>query len=102
MIQLYECPRCGRDSAAYVKIDGLEYCPACAPTPDKEPHDYKPVLSGCDPQLATKALRTGGVVKLTDAQAREILFHGYVVPAYVRNNVCCLDPGDCSGPCGLA
>ena len=65
-------------------------CPACAPTPDDKPHDYKPVdadeagivqraIAACDPRLAYKARAT-----------------------FARNNVCCLDPGDCSGPCGLA
>ena len=103
---LIECPNCGRDTAALVGIAGTcgyLACPACAPTPDKTPHDYRPV-PGCDPQLAVKArYQTGGVVKLTDEQARSILSHGCVIPipAYVRNNVCCLDPGDCDGPCGL-
>lgn len=100
MIQLYECPTCGRDTAAEVLLAGLIYCPACAPTPDDVPHYYRP-------------LATGGVVKLTDEQARELSEPpGFIVPrslwnaltaraSYARNGVCCLDPGDCNGPCEL-
>lgn len=143
---LMECPTCGRETAAVAFTGAGTFCPACAPTPELRPHNYRPV-SGCDPRLAAKA--TGGVVKLTDAQARELSEPpGFVVfdeahaftesqwtavkatflgsrvdvetlKAYddaqkatddairthalaamaLRNGVCCLDPGDCNGPC---
>jgi len=52
LIQLYECPNCGKDSAAFVTtkdtLGGPVRCPACAPTPDKTPHDYRPLSIPAD------------------------------------------------------
>ena len=48
------CPSCDTHACAFAVIDGKTHCPMCAPVPDREPHDYKP-------------LQTGGAVKLTDA-----------------------------------
>ena len=61
MFELYECPNCGKDTAAFVSIDGFGgpvRCPACAPTPDKEPHEYRPAEG-----RFTKAARTGEQVE---------------------------------------
>ena len=88
------CPTCERESLVFTTINGVHYCPACAPVPDRKPHDYK--------------YATGGVVKSTDpiiddARGRPLTgCDPRLVLAYVRNDVCCLDPGDCSGPCGIA
>jgi len=73
LIQLYECPNCGRDSAAFVydEIADKTYCPACSPTPNKTAHDYRPRLT-----------MLGGVNLIS--------------------GVCCADAGDCGHVCGVA
>ena len=87
MIDLYECPNCGKDSSVFTARSGEVYCPACAPVPERvpyhyvvPPHDFVSVLGwaalfGMVPILK----RAGGVVKLTNAQARAITSHGCVV-----------------------
>lgn len=83
---LTPCPTCGRETAALALTGAGVFCPACAPTPELRPHTYRPV-SGCDPRAAVEA-RTSFAVRT----------HGLAGMA-IRNGVCCLDPGDCDGPC---
>jgi len=84
MIQLYECPTCGRDSAAFAEIEatGKIVCPACAPTPDSEPHDYRPVM------LGGVALRDAEYVVIDEVRADwdmiEVYYKGRVLQISVE------------------
>lgn len=99
-MELYECPTCERDSAAFVTKDGAIYCPACAPVPDKKPHDFKPVATGGVVDMKGRVVLVGETGP--EQYARTSACDPRLVLAYVRNDVCCLDPGDCAGPCGDA
>ena len=78
MIQLYECPNCGKDSAAFTSVGEKPYCPACAPPPGTVPHDFK------RPERAD--------FKVTATE----------YPIYVSRVTCCSDAADCGHDCGVA
>lgn len=56
MLQLYACPRCGKDTTAlcvvaewtdgdgrFTEVPGRVYCPACAPVPTNKPNVFQPI-----------------------------------------------------------
>lgn len=48
-VVLRPCPTCGEETTALGRsAKGDLFCPACAPLPEKTPHDYQRLLTGSE------------------------------------------------------